>query len=101
MKIFGSPEQKKKYLPRCAKGEISAFALTELGVGSDPARVTTTAEKTEDGSAYILNGTKLWTTNGTLAKLLVVMAADPKTHKISAFIVETEWKGVEILQLIR
>ena len=96
VKNFGTPEQKKKYLPRCARGEISAFALTELGVGSDPARVTTTAEKTEDGSAYILNGTKLWTTNGTLAKLLVVMACDPKTHKISAFIVETEWKGVVI-----
>jgi alkylation response protein AidB-like acyl-CoA dehydrogenase len=96
VKNFGTPEQKKKYLPRCARGEISAFALTELGVGSDPARVTTTAEKTEDGSAYILNGTKLWTTNGTLAKLLVVMAADPATHKISAFIVETEWKGVII-----
>jgi alkylation response protein AidB-like acyl-CoA dehydrogenase len=96
LKLFGTPEQKKKYLPRCAKGEISAFALTELGVGSDPARVTTTAEKTADGSAYILNGRKLWTTNGTLAKLLVVMAADPKTHKISAFIVETEWKGVVV-----
>jgi alkylation response protein AidB-like acyl-CoA dehydrogenase len=96
VKNFGTPEQKKKYLPRCAKGEISSFALTELGVGSDPARVATTAVKTEDGSAYILNGTKLWTTNGTLAKLLVVMAADPKTHKISAFIVETEWKGVTI-----
>lgn len=101
VKLFGTPEQKKKYLPRCARGEISAFALTELGVGSDPARVTTTAEKTEDGSAYILNGTKLWTTNGTLAKLLVVMAADPKTHKISAFIVETEWKGVQVLHRCR
>ncbi|MEO8359663.1 MAG: acyl-CoA dehydrogenase family protein [Vicinamibacteria bacterium] len=96
LKLFGTPEQKKKYLPRCAKGDISAFALTELGVGSDPARVTTTAEKTADGTAYILNGKKLWTTNGTLAKLLVVMASDPKTHKISAFIVETEWKGVVI-----
>lgn len=96
LKLFGTAEQKKKYLPRCARGDISAFALTELGVGSDPARVTTTAEKTADGSAYILNGKKLWTTNGTLAKLLVVMASDPKTHKISAFIVETEWKGVVI-----
>lgn len=96
LKLFGTPEQKKKYLPRCARGDISAFALTELGVGSDPARVSTTAVKTEDGSAYILNGKKLWTTNGTLAKLLVVMAADPTTHKISAFIVETEWKGVVI-----
>ena len=96
LKLFGTPEQKKKYLPRCARGEISAFALTELGVGSDPARVTTTAEKTADGSAYILNCKKLWCTNGTLAKLLVVMAADPMTRRISAFIVETEWAGVTI-----
>jgi len=96
LKLFGTPEQKKKYLPRCARGDISAFALTELGVGSDPARVTTTAEKTADGTAYILNGKKLWTTNGTIARLLVVMASDPKTHKISAFIVETEWEGVVV-----
>ncbi len=96
LKLFGTLEQKRNYLPRCAKGDISAFALTELGVGSDPARMTTTAEKTEDGSAYILNGKKLWTTNGTIAKLLVVMASDPKTHKISAFIVETDWKGVVV-----
>src|SRR6188768_4331157 len=46
LKLFGSPELKKKYLPRCAKGEISAFALTEVEVGSDPARLTTTAELT-------------------------------------------------------
>jgi len=96
LKLFGSPELKKKYLPRCAKGEISAFALTEPQVGSDPARLSTTAEKTADGSAYVLNGTKLWCTNGTLAKLLVVMAVDPKTRKISAFVVETAWKGVAV-----
>ncbi len=96
LKLFGTEEQKKKYLPRCAAGEISAFALTEMNVGSDPARMSTTAEKTADGQAYILNGTKLWCTNGTLAKLLVVMAADPRTHKISAFVVETAWKGVTI-----
>ena len=75
--MFGTEEQKRKYLPRCARGEISAFALTEPEVGSDPARVATTAVKTPDGAAYVLNGTKLWTTNGTLAKLLVVMAIDP------------------------
>ncbi len=56
LKLFGTPEQKKKYLPRCAKGEISAFALTENGVGSDPARLATTYELTEDGKHYTLNG---------------------------------------------
>jgi alkylation response protein AidB-like acyl-CoA dehydrogenase len=95
LKLFGSPELKKKYLPRCAKGEISAFALTEPNVGSDPARLATTAEKQADGS-YVLNGTKLWCTNGTIARLLVVMALDPKTRKISAFVVETAWPGVKV-----
>jgi alkylation response protein AidB-like acyl-CoA dehydrogenase len=95
LKLFGTDEQKKKYLPRCAKGEISAFALTEPQVGSDPARMSTTVEKTADGD-YVLNGTKLWCTNGTLAKLLVVMAVHAGTRKISAFIVETGWKGVRV-----
>jgi alkylation response protein AidB-like acyl-CoA dehydrogenase len=96
LKHFGTEAQKKEYLPRCARGEISAFALTEPNVGSDPARVATTAEKTPDGSAYILNGTKLWCTNGTLAGLLVVMAVHPGTKKISAFVVETAWPGVKV-----
>ena len=74
LKLFGSDELKNKYLPRCASGEISAFALTEPEVGSDPARLTTSVKLSEDGENYILNGTKLWCTNGTLAKLLVVMA---------------------------
>jgi alkylation response protein AidB-like acyl-CoA dehydrogenase len=96
LKLFGTPAQKKKYLPRCAAGEISAFALTEAHVGSDPARLSTTAEKTPAGDAYVLNGTKLWCTNGTLARLLVVMAVHPGTRKISAFVVETAWKGVKV-----
>ncbi len=96
LKLFGTEEQKKKYLPRCAAGEISAFALTEPDVGSDPARLATTAELTPEGDAYILNGEKLWCTNGTLAELLVVMARDPKTKKISAFVVETDWPGVKV-----
>ncbi|HEY3120421.1 MAG TPA: acyl-CoA dehydrogenase family protein [Vicinamibacteria bacterium] len=96
LKLFGTDALKKKYLPRCAAGEISAFALTEHQVGSDPARLSTTAEKTPEGDAYILNGTKLWCTNGTIAKLLVVMAVDPRTRKISAFVVETAWKGVKV-----
>jgi alkylation response protein AidB-like acyl-CoA dehydrogenase len=94
LKLFGTPEQKKKYLPRCATGAISAFALTEPHVGSDPASLSTTAES--DGDFYVLNGEKLWCTNSTLAELLVVMARDPKTKKISAFIVETSWPGVKI-----
>jgi alkylation response protein AidB-like acyl-CoA dehydrogenase len=93
---FGTEELKRRYLPRCAAGDISAFALTEPEVGSDPARLATTAVLTPDRASYVLNGTKLWTTNGTLAKLLVVMAVDPQTRKISAFVVETDWPGVRI-----
>ncbi len=96
LKTFGSDELKEKYLPRCAKGEISAFALTEDNVGSDPARMTTNYSLTEDGKHFVLNGEKLWCTNGTIAKLLVVMAIDAKTKKISAFVVETGWKGVKV-----
>ena len=101
LKLFGSDEMKKEYLPRCAAGEISAFALTEEDVGSDPARMGTTAQLTPEGDAYILNGNKLWCTNGTLARLLVVMAMDPDVGKISAFVVETEWEGVTIEQRCR
>jgi hypothetical protein len=96
LKIFGTPEQKKKYLPRLAAGALSAFALTETEVGSDPGRLATTAERTPDGTGYILNGEKLWCTNGTVADLLVVMARHPDTNRISAFIVETGWPGVEV-----
>src|SRR5437867_1586574 len=96
LKLFGTPEQKKKYLPRLAKGAISAFALTEPGVGSDPARMSTTAVPTPDGQAYIINGEKLWCTNGTIAELMVVMAKTGE-RKISAFIVETSWPGVQVV----
>jgi alkylation response protein AidB-like acyl-CoA dehydrogenase len=100
LKMFGTEEQKKKYLPRLARGAISAFALTESDVGSDPARMGATADPTEDGSAYILNGEKLWCTNGPIAELLVVMAGTPAPggngrRKITAFIVETDSPGVE------
>lgn len=96
LKLFGTKQQKEKYLPLCAKGHISAFALTEDDVGSDPARMTTTYELSEDGKHYILNGRKLWCTNGTLADLLVVMATSAQGKKISAFVVETAWEGVKI-----
>ncbi|HSK19267.1 MAG TPA: acyl-CoA dehydrogenase family protein [Longimicrobiales bacterium] len=100
LKMFGTPEQKKKYLPRLAQGEISAFALTEPDVGSDPARMEATADPTEDGTAYILNGEKLWCTNGPIADIMVVMARTPpkpgSTRRgITAFIVESSWDGVE------
>jgi alkylation response protein AidB-like acyl-CoA dehydrogenase len=104
LKMFGSDAQKKKYFPRLAKGAISAFALTEHGVGSDPAAMETTAILSDDGDAWILNGEKLWCTNGTKAELLVVMARTPsksvqgkEKKQITAFIVETEWPGVEIV----
>ena len=96
LKLFGSDELKQAYLPRCAKGEISAFALTEPDVGSDPARLTTNVRLSDDGQHFILNGTKLWCTNGTLARLLVVMAKHRETNGISAFVVETDWKGVVV-----
>ena len=79
LKEFVTEEQKRKYLPRLAGGEISAFALTEPGVGSDPARMTTTATLSEDGKHYILNGDKLWCTNVSDPKttLIAVLARTP------------------------
>lgn len=97
--MFGTEEQKSKFLPRCAAGEISAFALTETEVGSDPARMKTSA--VPDGDDFILNGEKLWCTNGTRAGLIVVMAKTPTAenkHATSAFIVETNMPGVEVVQ---
>jgi alkylation response protein AidB-like acyl-CoA dehydrogenase len=101
VKIFGTPEQKSRFLPRCAAGAISAFALTEDGVGSDPAQLATTAELSEDGTSYVINGEKLWCTNGTIAELLVVMARNPKSKKISAFVVEAASPGVTVLHRCR
>ncbi len=95
LKTFGTEEQKQKYLPLLAKGAISAFALTEVSAGSDPARMETTATLTEDGNAYILNGEKLWCTNGTVADIIIVMAKTGERN-ISAFIVERDWEGVEV-----
>jgi alkylation response protein AidB-like acyl-CoA dehydrogenase/CBS domain-containing protein len=97
LKLFGTEDQKRKYLPRCAHGAISGFALTEPTVGSDPARITAVAEPTADGKAFVLNGVKLWCTNGTLAELLVVIARTPG-GRLSAFVVETAWPGVEVLR---
>ena len=69
VKMFGTEEQKQRFLPRCAGGAITAFLLTEPDVGSDPARMSSTATPTDDGTAYLLDGVKLWTTNGVIAEL--------------------------------
>jgi alkylation response protein AidB-like acyl-CoA dehydrogenase len=97
LKLFGTAAQKEKYLPRLARGAVSAFALTETQVGSDPAGLATTATLSEDGTHYVLNGEKLWCTNGTIAELLVVMARTGP-RRITAFIVDTSWPGVEVVQ---
>ena len=101
LKVFGTEAQKRKYLPQVATTKISAFLLTEPDVGSDPARMASTATPTEDGTAYVLNGVKLWTTNGVIADLLVVMANVPKSEGrrggISAFIVDAHAEGVQVL----
>ncbi|MEU9981295.1 acyl-CoA dehydrogenase family protein [Streptomyces sp. NPDC050856] len=98
LKIFGTPEQKETFLPRLARTDISAFLLTEPDVGSDPARLATTA--VPDGDDYVLDGVKLWTTNGVVADLLVVMARVPRSegHKggITAFVVEAASPGITV-----
>ena len=108
LKMFGTDEQKQKYLPRLARGEISAFALTEPDVGSDPARMATTATPVEDGAAYLINGQKLWCTNGPVADLMVVMAKTPGRtiggkvrQQITAFIVEKEMPGIKTIHRCR
>ena len=100
VKMFGTEAQKQAFLPRCAAGAISAFLLTEPDVGSDPARLAATAKPTEDGTAYLLDGVKLWTTNGVVAELLVVMAQVPAREGarggITAFVVEADSAGVTV-----
>src|SRR3954452_18057270 len=95
--MFGSEEQKQKWLPRCTQ-EISAFLLTEPDVGSDPARLHATA--TPDGDDYVLDGVKLWTTNGVIADLMVIMAKVPKSEDhpggITAFVVEADTPGIVV-----
>lgn len=104
LKLFGTEAQREKFLPRLAKGAISAFALTEPDVGSDPAKMSTKAIPTPDGKHYIINGEKLYITNGPEAALLVVMALTPsitvngkEKKQITAFIVETDTPGFEVV----
>ena len=102
--LFGTAEQKQQFLPRVAAGEISAFALTEASVGSDPARMTTRAVPTDDGEAFLLTGEKLWCSNGTRAGLLIVAAQTPPKMvdgkprtQITTFVVEAKAPGVEVV----
>jgi alkylation response protein AidB-like acyl-CoA dehydrogenase len=94
--LFGSPEQKKKYLPRIASAEIvAAYALTEPGHGSDALGAEARAVLSEDGKHYILNGTKQFITNAGFADLFITYAQIDET-KFTSFIVEKKWDGVSV-----
>ena len=93
---FGSDVQRKKWLPRLATGEcIGAFALSEAESGSDALSARTRASLTSDGSAYILNGAKMWITNGAFANLFVLFAK-VDGDKFTAFLVEGSSRGLSI-----
>ena len=96
--LFGTPEQKRRWFPRLATGEmVAAFCLTEPGAGSDAASVKTTAVR--DGDAWVLNGSKLWITNGGLAQLFTVFAKTGRPEergKLTAFIVTRDLPGVGV-----
>src|SRR5580693_7254932 len=93
--LFGTAEQRARYLPKLASGEmIAAFCLTESGAGSDAASIRTQAAKNADGS-WVLNGEKIWITNGGIADLYTVFArTSSAAGKITAFVVEAAWPGV-------
>jgi alkylation response protein AidB-like acyl-CoA dehydrogenase len=107
--LFGTDDQKRRFFPRLARGGISAFALTEVDAGSDPANMKTTATPSEDGTHFVLDGEKLWCTNGTRADLFVVMARTPdavlpngkRRKQITAFIVEGDAPGIEVAHRCR
>src|SRR6516225_954221 len=92
--LFGTPEQKRRYLPRLATGEhTAAFALTEPSAGSDAAAIKTRAERSPDGKHYVLRGSKIWITNGGTADVFTVFARTSALEegakpRITAFIVE-------------
>ena len=101
--LFGTEEQKTRWLPSLAKGEkLAAFALTEPEAGSDAANVQTTATPSADGKSFILNGEKRYITNGAIADVLTVMARtpDPKggDSKVTAFLVTPDLHGFEVVE---
>ncbi len=94
--FFGTPEQKQKYLPKLATGEmIAAFSLSEANCGSDPLSARTRATLSPDGKYYLLNGEKMWTTNAGWADLFIVFAK-VDGEKFTAFIVERTFPGVSV-----
>ncbi|HEU4566201.1 MAG TPA: acyl-CoA dehydrogenase family protein [Gemmatimonadaceae bacterium] len=105
--LFGTEEQKQRWLPRCATGElVGAFCLTEPGSGSDAQAMTTTAVPSEDGSHYVLDGTKIWISNAGYAGVFTVFAKVPvvqpdgKTKgRVTAFIVDAHAEGVRLGKL--
>ncbi|RMF59111.1 MAG: acyl-CoA dehydrogenase, partial [Bacteroidetes bacterium] len=104
--LFGTEEQKKKYLPKVAREYLSAFCLSEPNVGSDAAGQQTRIEESEDGKYYILNGEKKWSTSGALAGVFTVMAKhrikNPRTgkveDKVTAVIVTPDMEGVDVFE---
>ena len=92
---FGTAEQKREWLPRIAGGAMSAFALTEPQVGSDPASMASTATLADDGTHYVIDGEKLWCTNGVVADVLILMAK--VEGRITALIVDAKSPGIEVL----
>jgi acyl-CoA dehydrogenase family protein 9 len=101
--LFGSEEQKQRYLPRCSSGEVvAAFCLTEPGSGSDAQAMKTTATVSDDGSHYLLSGTKIWISNAAYADILTVFAkvavdVDGTTkQRVTAFIVDAHAAGVSL-----
>lgn len=104
--LFGTEEQKQRWLPRCASGElVAAFCLTEPGSGSDAQAMKCTAVPSEDGSDYVLNGTKIWISNAGYAGVFTVFAKVPVTidgkakERVTAFVVERDSAGVSLGKL--
>ncbi|MEX2181513.1 MAG: acyl-CoA dehydrogenase family protein [Gemmatimonadaceae bacterium] len=101
--LFGTEDQKQRWLPRCASGDlIGAFCLTEPGSGSDAQAMLTTAVPAADGSHYVLNGTKIWISNAGYAGVFTVFAKVPVTEggktkqRVTAFIVDAHASGVSL-----
>ncbi len=92
---YGNEEQRKKYIPKLASGEmVGAYCLTEPGAGSDANSGTTKAVLSEDGEHYILNGQKMWITNAGFADVMTVFAKIDNDRVMSAFIVERDFPGI-------
>ena len=100
--LAGTEEQKRLYLPRAATGEwFASFALTEPGAGSDAAGIEARAEPSDDGSHWILNGSKIWIGNGSFSEIIVAFAQTPVeregkvTDRVTAFILRPDMEGFE------